>query len=388
MTKKYAIFITALFCVFLFGFGIFFILLPDREMSEQENRYLAQMPVLNFGSLSLTDKSGNFFNGKFMEDFEEYVVDQFPLRDEWIRLKALSERALGKLENNKVYFGTDNQTLFAHFTAPTDLDARVEYVNQLAEKTDVPVYFALIPDKSYVWADLLPANAPNVDDGSTLREAAPLCGDRVNWIDLSDALIHGADREEHSSFYRTDHHWTTEGARWGYYALIQAMLGDGAVPEHDYTWTLMSDCFYGTTFSSCGAGWVRPDSIYTMVPQEGIQVTRYPEGSPVPGQLYDESFLDKKDKYSMFLGGNQPLCVIQNPDAATDRKLLIIRDSYADSLAPFLAQDYAEIHLIDLRYYKVSPSAYIRENGIDEALVLYSAANFASDINLFLLGIG
>lgn len=380
MSKKYSIFITALFCVFLFGFGIAMLLLPDRKFSEQENRNLAQMPTLDFGELSLLGKSGNFFNGKFMEDFEEYVVDQFPLRDEWIQLKALGERALGKQENNKVYFGTDNQTLFAHFTRPDDLAQRVEYMNQFAAKTDVPVYFALIPDKSYVWADLLPSNAPNVDDGSTLREAAELCGDRVNWIDLSNALS-GED-----VFYRTDHHWSTFGAYQGYQALAQAMNGAYTTPKGEPA--LVSNSFLGTTFSSCGAGWVEPDSIYTMVPEQGIEVTRYPEGTPVPGELYDESFLDKKDKYSMFLGGNQPLCIIKNPDAATDQKLLVIRDSYTDSLAPFLAQDYAEIHLIDLRYYKVAPSVYIRENGIDQALVLYSAANFASDINLFLLGIG
>lgn len=380
MSKKYAIFITALFCVFLFGFGAAFFLLPDKEFSEQENRYLAQMPTLDFGKWSLLGKSGNFFNGKFMEDFEDYVVDQFPLRDGWIRLKSRSERALGKQENNKVYFGADGQTLFAHFTRPTDeeLAKRVEYVNQLAAKTNVPVYFALIPDKSYVWADLLPAHAPNVDDGSLLADARALCAGDVTWIDLA---LSGDD-----AFYRTDHHWSTMGAYQGYQAIAQALNGFYTAPTGDPT--LVSDSFYGTTWSSAGAGWVKPDSIYTMVAEEGIEVTRYPEGKPVAGELYDETWLEKKDKYSMFLGGNQPLCIIQNPEASTDQKLLIVRDSYTDSLAPFLAQDYAEIHLIDLRYCKIPPSTYIQENGIDQALVLYSAANFASDNNLFLLGLG
>lgn len=382
MSKKYSIFITVLFCVFLFGFGAAMLLLPDRKFSEQENRNLAQMPALDFGELRLLGKSGNFFNGKFMEDFEEYVVDQFPLRDEWIQLKALGERALGKQENNKVYFGTDNQTLFAHFSRPPEeeLAKRVEYVNQFAAKTDIPVYFALIPDKSYVWAGLLPANAPNVDDGSTLAGAESLCSDQVTWIDLKDAI-----RGE-TSFYRTDHHWSTFGAYQGYTALAMVMNGSATLPDCEPK--LVSDAFLGTTFSSCGAGWVEPDEIYTWVAEAGIGVTRYPSGTPEEGELYDESFLDKKDKYSMFLGGNQPLCVINNPGAANDKKLLVIRDSYCDSLAPFLALDYAEIHLIDLRYYKVSPSVYIRENGIDQALVLYSAANFADDINLFLLGVG
>lgn len=371
MSKKYAIFITALFCVFLFGFGAAFFLLPDKEFSEQENRYLTQFKVPTWETLK---------SGQFMEDFEEYVIDQFPLRDEWIRLKSRSERALGKQENNKVYFGADGQTLFAHFTRPSheELAKRVEYVNQLAAKTDVPVYFALIPDKSYVWADLLPAHAPNVDDGSLLADAQALCAGDVTWIDLA---LSGDD-----VFYRTDHHWSTMGAYQGYQAIAQALNGFYTTPEGEPA--LASDSFYGTTWSSAGAGWVKPDSIYTMVAEEGIEVTRYPEGQPVAGELYDETWLEKKDKYSMFLGGNQPLCIIQNPEASTDRKLLIVRDSYTDSLAPFLAQDYAEIHLIDLRYCKIPPSTYIQENGINQALVLYSAANFASDNNLFLLGLG
>lgn len=369
MSKKYSIFITALFCLFIFGFGIAFFALPDKEFSEQENRYLSQFKAPTLATLK---------SGKFMEDFEDYVIDQFPLRDQWIQLKAQSEKLLGKQENNKVYLATDGQTLFAQYTAPADLPNRVANVNKLAANLDIPVYFALIPDKTYVWADRLPANAPYVDDGSTLAQAAELCGEDVNWIDLSGA-ISGDD-----AFYRTDHHWSTFGAYQGYLALAQAMNGSVTILDNEPT--LVSDSFYGTTYSACGAGWVKPDSIYTWVPEEGIQVTRYPEGAPVEGELYDESYLELKDKYSMFLGGNQPLCVIRNESAATEQKLLVVRDSYCDSLAPFLAQDYAEVHLWDLRYNRTSLKQYVADNGIDQVLVLYSSSNFATDGNLFLLG--
>lgn len=378
MSKKYSIFITALFCLFIFGFGIALLVLPDREFSEQENRYLTQ-----FKAPTLDSVFGE--NGQFMVDFEKYVNDQFPLRDQWIQLKAWSERLSGKQENNKVYFGTDGQqTLFAQFTAPSDqeLEEKVGYVNQLADNLIVPVYFALIPDKSYVWADRLPTGAPLVDDGSTLDRAQALCSEWVTWIDLKDAL-QGAD-----VFYRTDHHWTTMGAYQGYTALMRAMNGSSTILESEPT--LASDRFYGTTWSSAGAGWVRPDEMYTWVPDNGLTgsttVTRYPEGQPVEGySLYDRSKLEVKDKYSMFLGGNQGLCVIQNPDAQNG-KLLVIRDSYTDSLAPFLSLDYQEVHLFDPRYNLNSISQYVEDNGIDQVLVLYSAANFATDDNLFLLG--
>ena len=380
MSKKYSIFITVLFCLFIFGFGIAQFVVPDKEFSEQENRYLSQMPELDFGDISLgLTKSGNFFNGKFMEDFEDYIVDQFPLRDAWIKLKASCEKLMGKQENNGVYLGTDGNTLFAQYTTPSaeDFDKKVGYVNKLASKVDVPVYFALIPDKSYVWADRLPANAPLVDDGTALKLAQAACSDDVNWIDLSGALS-GDD-----AFYRTDHHWSTFGAYQGYVALMTAMNGSAATPDYDAV--KVSDSFFGTTWSSSGAGWVTPDEMYTWIPEGTFKVTWYHNGKPEAGKLYEESKLDVKDKYSMFLGGNQPLCTIENENS-DGGKLLVVRDSYCDSLAPFLGLDYAEVHLWDLRYNNMSLSQYVAENGIDQVLVLYSNANFATDANLPKLG--
>ena len=368
MGKKYSAFITILFCAFLFGFGIAHFILPDRYFSEQENRYLSQFKAPTPGTLR---------SGKFMEDFEDYITDQFPLRDQWIQLKALSERALGKQENNGVYFGTDGQTLFAQYTAPDsdDLAQRMGYVNALADNVDVPVYFSLVPDKSYVWADRLPANAPKVDDGWTDMTAKSLAGERVHYIDLYGAISGG------DAFYRTDHHWSTMGAYQGYTALAEGM--SGSVTILDYEPTLVSDSFYGTTYSSSGAGWIKPDEMYTWVPEGAFLVTRYPEGAPIEGTLYDLSKLEVKDKYSMFLGGNQPLCVLRNPFIEGGKNLLVIRDSYSDSLAPFLALDYQEIRLFDLRYNNMSLKQYVADNGIDQVLVLYSVSNFSTDINLF-----
>ena len=120
-------------------------------------------------------------------------------------------------------------------------------------------------------------------------------------------------------------------------------------------------------------------------PEEGVKVTSYFTGKAEEGQLYVEDFLEKKDKYSYFLGGNQPLCVIegQNPDAP---KVLVIRDSYADSLAPFLSERFSEVHLFDLRYNITPIAHYVEQNGIDAVVVLYSFQNFTTDQNLFVLG--
>ena len=119
------------------------------------------------------------------------------------------------------------------------------------------------------------------------------------------------------------------------------------------------------------------------------EVINYSTGEAVKGTMYDKSFLDKKDKYSMFMGGNTPLVKIttKNTDAP---KLLILRDSYTDSLLPFLQANFSEIDVMDLRYYKTqlmesSVSDYVKDNGIDEVLVCYSVYNFGTDTNVFML---
>ena len=374
MSKKYCIFITTLFCAFIGLFLVANAASPDREFSEMENRNLEQMPTISAKSL---------LSGEFMKDFETYTTDQFVGRDAWIGLKSSMERALGKKENNNVYF-CDEDTLITRFDQPdaTKVSENLNYVNNFVENVDIPVTFSLIPTQACIWADRLPAGAPNASQTDLLEQAkAAVPG--ATWADLYSSLWEHKDED---IFYRTDHHWTSLGAYYGYTALAEA-LGYTPVPLDAYTETVRSTEFYGTVFSSSGVRWVSPDTITTYVPDTGITVTSYTydsTGKPVevPRSLYDTSFLSVKDKYSTFLGGNQSLGVVKTPN--TDKpKLLIIRDSYADSLVPFLTPHFSEIHLVDLRYYKLSLADYIQQNDIDQALVLYSVPNFVTDSNLF-----
>ena len=375
MSKRYCIFLTALFCAFLGVFLVANAAAPDREKSEMENRQLAQLPAPSVRTL---------LDGSFMSDFESYVTDQFVGRDAWIALKSTTERALGKHENNDVYF-CEKDTLITHFQTPDEkrVTDNLSYVNKFVENVDIPVYFSLIPTQACIWADRLPDGAPNADQRAVLEQAAGATG--AVWGDVYAQLW--AHRDE-DIFYRTDHHWTSLGAYYGYAALMQAM-GLEPVSLEAYTKTTVSEDFYGTVFSSSGVRWVRPDSIDIYVPDDGVSAVTHTydkDGNPVeePRALYDYSFLEVKDKYSFFLGGNQSLGVVRTGHEGP--KLLIIRDSYTDSLVPFLTPHFSEIHLIDLRYYKLSAADYIQQNGIDAALVLYSVPNFTSDTNLVWLG--
>ena len=155
--------------------------------------------------------------------------------------------------------------------------------------------------------------------------------------------------------------------------------------ESDFTPEIATESFNGTLYSQSGIHWLPSDTIEFWGSEEGLTVTSWRTGAPEPAELYDRSYLEVKDKYSAFLGGNQPLCVIRNENLPEGEKLLLIRDSYSDSLAPLLAQRFSEIHLMDLRQYRAPAAQYAEENGIDRIVVLYSAQNFISDRNLVLL---
>lgn len=395
MNKNYARFLSALFCGFL---GVLFTanaLTPDKDFSQVENRTLAQKPTINADTFKLpplnglfsSDKGGDFFTGKLMADYEEYVIDQFVLRDTWVAAKAYAEKLVGKKENNGVYFCEDG-SLITRFDTPDEkrLERNFGSVSKFAESVDVPVYFGLIPTQASVWSYKLPEDAPNYDQDLVL-EAAGKTVTGATQIDLS-TILH--QHKEEAIFYRTDHHWTSLGAYYGYVALMEGMgRGDEVIPLENYTKTTVSTAFYGTVFSSSGVRWVKPDEMDTYVPEDGLEL--YTVSVSAAGleertrrPFYDKSYLEVKDKYSMFLGGQQPLGVVYTGN--TDKpKLLLVRDSYSDSLVPFLTPHFSEIHLLDLRYYKSPAGEYMSKNGIDTALVLFSVPNFVSESNLVFL---
>lgn len=372
MSKKSCFAVSAVFLLFLAFFFVVNLITPDIEFSERENRFLETRPKFTLAAL---------FSGDFIANYETYATDQFPWRDTWITIKAASELALGKKENNGVVL-CENDTLIEPFHAPdaSVIEKNMSAVNALQENAGVPVYFALIPGKSAVWSGLLPANTPNDSQADLIETAYALSA--VQTVDIYTALANHAGE---SIYYRTDHHWTTLGAYYGYAAICEAM-GLEAAPLSAFQPETVSDKFYGTTYSSSGFSWVEPDSIRLYVEDPGtLTIRNYMDGSPAEGVLYDRSYLDKKDKYSVFYGGNTPLLQISTENSEGER-ILILRDSYADSLTPFLLHDFVELHIIDLRYYRASIQSYLKEHEIDRVLVMYSVDNFSTDNNLFLMG--
>ena len=364
MTKIMQRVTAILFCLFIGGFGVMHLILPDREFSPMENRNLSQLPEFSWQSLK---------EGTYTADLEEYLADQFPLRDSWIGLKTRYEYLLGHREFKDVFLCGD--TLISKITDTSRAQQNLGYVESLLGKTDLPVYLGLIPTAAEIWQEKLPEGAERFDQLAYLEQAKELGA--IN-VDMYAAL--NAHKAE-DIYYRTDHHWTSLGAYYGYTALMEAM---GLQTEQLGEKETVADDFYGTLYSTSGVHWMEPDSIDRYVSGEGVSVENVLTGEV--GGLYVDSYLEEKDKYSSFMGGNNPLYIVKNENAPVKQKILVVRDSYSDSLAPFLSQTFSEVHLMDLRYYKVPVAQYAEMSGMDGIFLCYSVENFVKDADAVFIG--
>lgn len=385
--------VIGVFCLFMTGLSLVSLILPKRSFSEAENRFLQEMPEFSMNAI---------LSGSFMKDAEDYAADHIAGRDQWVGMQARLEDISGKGENNGAFFA-DQDTLIKRVDPVSlgSLSQKINIINAFAEKVDVPVYFGLIPSPACVWADRLPkgASATTMDEEAAIDSLYQMCDqDHVTCLNLLGMMQAHANEE---IYYRTDHHWTSLGAGYGFQALIEAMnqrmvetsagtSTDNAAMEMidpaSYQPVTVSETFYGTTWSSSGAHWVKPDHIDTYIRDNGnIEVLSFTDPSldPVPNRLYHEEKLEIKDQYTYFLGGNQPICTIKTGHEGP--KILLVRDSYSDSLAPWLTERFSEITLIDFRYTRTSVSEFIAAHDYDCALILYGFSGFTTDRYMNLL---
>ena len=368
MKKTYSVIIVCIFVLFLAAVSVGSLVAPARTFSQMENRVLKTAP-------KLIEK--DVMDGSYMEDAETYISDHILGRDLWFCINAGLDRALGKTDANGVFFGKGGVLLEQEHTPdPAELEKRVGYVNNLAEKTDLPIYFGLIPSASTVWRDRLPANADTAREDEVISQAYASC--KVKTIDVLGTLC--AHRDE-PIYFRTDHHWTPLGAKYGADALLTAMDLD-PLADSELSRETVSDSFYGTLYSKTGAFWLKPDTVERFVSDAGVTVTDYRSMKPEPGRLYHPELLEQKNQYNYFLGGNKPIVILNNENAPAG-KVLVVRDSYCDVLAPFLTRRFSEVHLFDMRYNSLSLVEYAAEHDIDAIVILYGYATFTTDTSVF-----
>lgn len=346
-----------------------------RAMSEKENRTLAQFPKFSFSSIA---------DGSFMDGFESYAADQFRWRDKAVTLKADIEKLIGKKDNNGIYFAKDNYLIQrSDRFSDSVLSPNMDSIVNMSALDEYNITVASVPTAFEILKDKLP---DHVYDDRISRVQNYIHGSLDGWVNVCDTTQILNEHKDDYIFYRNDHHQTSLGSYYVYQAL-GPYLGYQPYTLDSFDREIMSDSFLGTTWSKASISSAEPDTIEKFtLKNSNIQCTvEYPLEGNTFDSIYQPDFLDTKDKYSFFLGGNHALTVIRS-NCGTGRKLAVFKDSYSHSVAPFLANHFDEIHLIDLRYYNDDMYKYMGENGITDVLLLYEAESFLSDSNIKKLG--
>lgn len=378
------------FLVFIGFFGIAYIVVPDREYSELENRYLTTFPEFSWRRL---------LSGEFMSDFDSYTADQIYGKDLFVTGHVAYNRMLGIKEINGVLIGRDDY-LIQDYQEPGDiLDKNLQYIQGFAqEHPDITMTMLLAPNVNAVYPEELPAFAQTYPQDAVITQVEnTLTTENMTVVDVTDALLQQKDR---GVYYKTDHHWTTLGAFFAY----KELCGTLDIPARhldDYEKVTIETPFYGSLYSKAPVIGSEGDEISLYLNPTGqYQVTYVNEGKR-SASMYEESYLTKKDKYAVFFGGNYALVTIENPtyrqnvpagsgvqpetvDSEADQRdeVLIIKDSYANAIVPFLADHYRMIHMIDLRYYHEDLDEYIRDHHIQQIIFIHNV-DFLSTDNSF-----
>ena len=356
MTKKIraigAVVLTVLWAV-LTAFAWFS---PAKETSDSERRPLAQFPTLSADSIS---------GGKFMTEFESYTLDQFPARDAFRRLKSLTHYyVLQQKDNNAIYI-VDGYA--AKLDYPINHDAvdhalsRLQFVyDTYLKEPGNKVYMAAIPDKGYYLAE--PNGYPAMDYEklfSMVQEQLPF----ATHIDITDTL-------SQQDYYFTDTHWRQEKLLGAAQKLCDAM-GVTAPTEAELTKTKLDRPFYGVYYGQAALP-MEPEELYVLESEllKDCRVYNFETGKYTP--VYDLDKLSGKDPYDVFLSGAKSLLTIENPNAATDRELIVFRDSFGSSITPLLVQDYKTVTLVDIRYMDSRMLGRFLEFNGQDVLFLYS----------------
>ena len=355
--------ITSFFCLLLAVSTLAGLLLPDRYYSEREKRTLTQKPKFTVA---------NFISGEFSDELEKYLTDQVPLRDGWVTMKTYMELAIGKRESGGVYLCKD-QYLMDKFTSYSkkQLAANAAALADLQEKLaaeGVSMNTILVHMAAQVLTDKLPAYAPAADYAAIFQVLTDAGVDTVNvWSTLA---AHSGE----NIYYRTDHHWTSLGAYYAYCAWR------GIQPNADeWTQEILCGNFRGTTWNKVPLPTVPAEEIAAWYKHINRSVS-YNNGQYETDSIYERKYLSGSDQYAVFLNSNQAQTVIEG--SGKSGKLLLIKDSYGNTFSQSPVEDYAEVHVLDLRFFKGDAVDYAKENGITDALVLYGVQNFVKDTNL------
>ena len=364
-----------LFMAVLLVFPVLTLISEKEVFSATENRNLASFPKISIESIK--DKS-------FMDGLEKYLSDHFIGRTEWVEAKVKTEVLIGKEEINGVYI--TNDMLIQKLNTPDydKVNKAMEAINKFAADNKANIYVMFAPTAGGIYSGELPKNAPVFNQKAFIEYMYNKLNSNVTTIDVYNSLY--AVRDEYI-YYRNDHHWTSYGAYCGYKTAIKK-LGFSEISYNKYHIEHASNSFKGTLYSKTLYDKIIPDMVDLYNYENGAKVTSVEVNDGMEVKEYDSiyfrEYLKEKDKYLVYLGPNQPLIKIKT-DVKNERKLLVIKDSYASTFIPFLTQHYSEITVLDLRYIRTSYNDIVNMDDYNQVLIIYSAATMENDETLKVL---
>ena len=358
-----------IFMVLLLGLAGKEALSHQRTYSPVEKRELQTRPEISITKV---------LDGRFQKKYESYLRDQFPGRDHWVSFQTDMELFMGKNEIHNVYIGK-NHYLLEHYTKKEfdpqqiskNLQALEKFVGKAKQNADVHVM--MVPTKSWVLREKLPAFAPHYKE-QKFYDALQQKLEKEDVLISVEPVLDAHKEEE--IYYRTDHHWTTLGAWYAYEQYTKAVGGDLQRAQGKKEFRCISKDFYGTTYAKINYA-RQADKIEIYEPADKLRVV-YNMGEKKTKTLYDFSFLKTADQYSVFTGGNQAVLEITG-GIKNGKTLLLIKDSFANSILPFLAEDYEKLVVVDLRQLNVSGDRLLEMFSPTDILILYNSAQFAQD---------
>ena len=372
--------VLVVFSLFFIGLFALDMVTPDRSYSELENTTLSQRPALT----QFTAKGLN----SYFTAYTKYVKDQVAGRDQWISLQSVVETTLlQKQQNGGILLGKEHmmfpRTYGLLSSEERTLPKNTAALTSLCQRYPGKVNLMLVPSASVVYPENVPAGAPQIDEKGILEGVAAQGEAYGRFIDVLPALT---EHKEEYLYYRTDHHWTTLGAYYAYQQFCETL---GLTPfDRDAHTAETCEDFYGTHYSKTRTWNAEPDTITWYDLQNSLTVWNVTgPGQPTEGTttgLYDLDKLEVYDKYAMFLHGNNGLSRVEGDGKG---KILVIKDSYANSFVPYLTANYAAIDVVDFRNYNYGLDQLIAANDYDQILVLYSYASFTTDPYLYRAGV-
>lgn len=367
--KKHNTVITVLFTAFIGIMAILTAVLPKQEISVNEKRALAKFPQFTLQKL---------FSGKWERDFEGYISDHFPARDFFAGTDAYFMLYTGRNGSNGIYKGKDGYL----FQTPVKfnekkLNDNINAVNAFASKTGIETKMMVVPSTGFIMSDKLPQNHRTYQDGEIISDIKEkLQG--IEFINLIKEFQQEKDRTQ--LYYKTDHHWKPDGALIAYNLWRKSEKMGRKTTQYS---AVQTDGFYGTSYSKSALWLTKPDTIEPW--EYPINVTVTIDNRDEYNTMFFKEHLTENDKYPVFLDGNHAFVRIVNHDNPNGKKVLLIKDSYAHSFAPFMAESCSQIDMVDLRYYTDSVSNLTAQNNYDEILVLYGISNLCETNDLAIL---